>query len=370
MSKWLFFPFLLFIFLACSNETTEKEKDGIDSMKNEKPTKVETVFETNIDYLRLREKEGKSGKIIDVLPARTKLIATGQVSEHRTEEVLRGIRFNEPWVEVKTKNGKVGWVFGGALKFSDVALGTIGQKLLRQRLDYYFGEELGKQIYEFKDSFEKKQTGDEFAALYNKSTEIVTAANKVLEKRVLVDEKTPIPDFSWVVNRLPGHIVHKLSQNGTFHIFRDFRVFADKSKTTLGKIDDAFFNLCLKIFDVDSIEYIIPGWQMDVPQIGIVSLLGKGTHYDVLNKMNNILTGSKLFEKEINAYKSLVMEDLLNESATYWYSKDKVLKELDSIISAEFGILTKNDLIALKTRRDRIDKAEENGIVVNLRAGM
>lgn len=84
--------------------------------------KYSTLFKTTVSNLRLRTHPSLDAAVELSVPEETPLIHLGEKSSHRTEVVLRGQRFNEPWYKVShEKSNTTGWAYGGALETIGVA---------------------------------------------------------------------------------------------------------------------------------------------------------------------------------------------------------------------------------------------------------
>jgi hypothetical protein len=77
-----------------------------------------------------------------------------------------------------------------------------------------------------------------------------------------------------------------------------------------------------------------------------------------------------LFALEIKKIKNQLIDDITNKNVEYWENKDEIRTELDAIIAANFKVLTNEDMIALKTRRQQFEYPVENNIKFNLRSGV
>lgn len=74
-----------------------------------------TAYYSWIDQLRIRKKPGLNGKVIGSLKEGEKIIFLNKKSSFKTQVELRSISFEKPWFKIKTKQGIVGWVYGGGV---------------------------------------------------------------------------------------------------------------------------------------------------------------------------------------------------------------------------------------------------------------
>ncbi len=128
---------LLFIlvFTQCKEkvDTTESMHDSIEDTENlvEETTNNATIgneevnsSESNNDTmlfpwlndLNVRQSANVTAPIITTVKENASLTPTGNVSAKKETLVLRGGAYYDYWIEVKTPNGEIGWVFGGAVK--------------------------------------------------------------------------------------------------------------------------------------------------------------------------------------------------------------------------------------------------------------
>lgn len=121
----------LFVLLlsACGGDTSEKpsqpttEETETPEPANEVPQPYDmTSLKTNekvyawVDRLNIRDAANTSGKRVAAATEQDVLEFTGKKTEKTETIVLRGVAYNEPWLKVRTNDGKEGWVFGGAVK--------------------------------------------------------------------------------------------------------------------------------------------------------------------------------------------------------------------------------------------------------------
>ena len=123
-TKQLILLLTMFVsFWACkdtnSGQSHETDPQTTDSIANANTAPVETTrVYTWIDKLRMREMPDTKSNIIKELSAGDPLIFLNERSDFTQKITLRGIAFDEPWLKVKTSDGKTGWVYGGGVKFN------------------------------------------------------------------------------------------------------------------------------------------------------------------------------------------------------------------------------------------------------------
>lgn len=153
-----------------------------------------------VDKLNIREAPNAKGKIIAEAASGEALTFTGERSPKSEEIVLRGVVYDEPWLQVTTAGNETGWVFGGAVKRKDEKKGNavitndkfdyprfglvdlttwkkLGTKTEGEEVDYTITTyEKGGQLIEITDS----DMGDYH---YGKTITIMDNQKKVLKTR-------------------------------------------------------------------------------------------------------------------------------------------------------------------------------------------
>lgn len=111
------------IFYACKNtnsdESTKNTGETSDTIvSNEvKPKKEKVQLYAWVNNLRLRQAPDTKSKVIAELKEGDKLSFLDEKTEFTQKISLRGTLYDEPWLKVETLTGKIGWVYGGAVKF-------------------------------------------------------------------------------------------------------------------------------------------------------------------------------------------------------------------------------------------------------------
>lgn len=73
------------------------------------------AFYSWIDNLKIRNKPGLKENVIGFLKEGEQVYFLNKKSAFKDKISLRGFFLNEPWLKIKTKKGKIGWVFGGGI---------------------------------------------------------------------------------------------------------------------------------------------------------------------------------------------------------------------------------------------------------------
>jgi len=127
MKKILFIVFLTFVgfTFSCKNTNSSESTQQTESISAAETTEVteipqkekETILYAWVDKLRIREQPSTKSEIVAEVKEGTSFVYMNEKTDFKDRINLRGTLFNEPWLKIKTENGKIGWVFGGAVKF-------------------------------------------------------------------------------------------------------------------------------------------------------------------------------------------------------------------------------------------------------------
>lgn len=112
----------ILVFGSCKDtnpdESQENNSPSIDTtaVKPAPVPKTVTVYAW-VDKLRMREEPDTKSPIVEEIPEGGSLTFLDEKSDFTETFTLRGKTYDEPWLKVKTTGGKVGWVYGGGVKF-------------------------------------------------------------------------------------------------------------------------------------------------------------------------------------------------------------------------------------------------------------
>jgi hypothetical protein len=357
------------LLLSCSRnaENPPAEQETL-AIAEEQSTRL--PLRVNIDYLRLREVPGESGSVLFTFNQGDILYDLGEASSFTTRIKLRGIEFNEPWILVEDDKGNKGWVYAGGLDFELQNQSATARRLMQYRLQAVFGEALADSIRNYREAYRTAADSRTFAKAYQAGMKLRDTLNHILVNKVEIQDYNRLPDLFWLREALPGFIPQLVAEGTLYQLFANYKDMAARAARTSGQEDDRFMALCFKIFPQDSIEYYFPGWFLQTWDYGGHSELGKGVHFDILDRMNKILAEDQLFEAEIEGFKTRLLDDITNTENTYWYLKDAILKELNQIQNASFGLLDDRDKTALEVRIRQFENPEANRIKLNMRSGV
>ena len=130
MKKILFIVSLTFVsfIFSCkntnsseSNQQTESNSSEGESTENttnpSTQEKAPTILYAWVNKLRIREQPTTKSEIVVEVKEGTSFTYLNEKTDYKERINLRGTLFNEPWLKIKTNDGKEGWVYGGAVKF-------------------------------------------------------------------------------------------------------------------------------------------------------------------------------------------------------------------------------------------------------------
>ncbi len=76
-----------------------------------------TTLYTISDGVNVRAEPSLTGKSLGKLPLYSEVSFTGKVSDNTTELSIGKEKVRQPWVQIKTKRGTVGWIFGAYVSY-------------------------------------------------------------------------------------------------------------------------------------------------------------------------------------------------------------------------------------------------------------
>ena len=114
-----YFIICLTLFFACKSDKTETPTEPIVEEKVEEKEEAppQLIIYTWVDKLRLREEPNTKSSIVKELTEGEPLVFTGEQTDFTQKVNLRGVMYDEPWMKVVTSDEKIGWIYGGGVKF-------------------------------------------------------------------------------------------------------------------------------------------------------------------------------------------------------------------------------------------------------------
>jgi hypothetical protein len=367
--KFIFFLIFSFTFFSCSNDKITDQNNSKFPATKSIPTEESSSIqlEVYIDDFKMRSGPGVKHKEVARLKEKTIITYEGQESLHTTEIKLRGAKLNATWLQVKTKEGVDGWIYGGGVKVVSTENKVAVAKINQIQMNSFFDKEIVDQINEYNKQWQLSNSSTAFADVYLLAEKTQREINKILGNNIEINDPSNLIDMSWLKNSFPGFQSSLVAEGTMLNIFKDYRIMYAKAKETEGTEDDDFINFQLHVNELDSVEYYYKSWFMQTWDYGGHSLLGQGKHFSLLNEANELLAKSKLFEKSILEIKKEILNDISAEYITYWESKEKILEEMKKIVSSNFDFLTTEDKILIKTRFEQFKKPTANKIEINNR---
>ena len=358
-----------FYFFSCSNDKITDQNNSKFPATKSIPTEESSSIqlEVYIDDFKMRSGPGVKHKEVARLKEKTIITYEGQESLHTTEIKLRGAKLNATWLQVKTKEGVDGWIYGGGVKVVSTENKVAVAKINQIQMNSFFDKEIVDQINEYNKQWQLSNSSTAFADVYLLAEKTQREINKILGNNIEINDPSNLIDMSWLKNSFPGFQSSLVAEGTMLNIFKDYRIMYAKAKETEGTEDDDFINFQLHVNELDSVEYYYKSWFMQTWDYGGHSLLGQGKHFSLLNEANELLAKSKLFEKSILEIKKEILNDISAGYITYWESKEKILEEMKKIVSSNFDFLTTEDKILIKTRFEQFKKPTANKIEINNR---
>jgi len=96
-----------------STPTTITTKSGTETVR----TEVVARLYVTIDGLNMRTGPHLDSTVIQKFPLFEEVYFTGEYTDSTQQISLGKVMANEPWVRVKSKKGKVGWVYGAGVDY-------------------------------------------------------------------------------------------------------------------------------------------------------------------------------------------------------------------------------------------------------------
>jgi len=314
----------------------------------------------------LREQPDEKSRELLRLPVGAALLDRGETSRFLATVYLDDILRQEPWLRVQTPKGQVGWVFAGAVRPTDRAAAAELQWTADKRAQALFGSDVAGRLRDWAAQPDAA-TDSVFAAHLRTGLHLRDTLNRLLAYAVSRDAALAPADLSWLAEPMR---YFGLQPYPAPHLALDYRLVARAAARTAGQQDDLFAQIGLAAFPLDSMESPLPAWVFPLNIDASCSNLGAGHHLELLKKIEQALKNGNLLRSELLYLKDRILADILDQSRAYWQSQEKILAELDQVLSADLACITDRDRLALTARRAMFMALRENGIQANLRAGM
>lgn len=374
-TQYLVLILFIYSFVACKNDTPKPPApiDSGDSSTTKKPSPQIIQIDGQPISLVVTTQQA----IIRVAPSieateiarRSKgdsLLFTNRVSQFNTAMKLEGVAYNEPWLRVILEDNSMGWIYGACINFDARQQVQLKEKVLDQRAVALFGAPLAQQIAAYQKEVTSTSTLPAFRTLYSRAALLKDSLEQ--QMAIHVNSAQNLPDFFWLNELMDGLLVHYIEEENKYYLFKDLRIWQSISKQTIAEQDDNFVEVLLATYPSDSIGFHLYGWELPLDSNTICSLLGSNIHSNILDKIEIALDSNGYFNTEINDLKQALIDDIA-VAEQYWLPLEPIQEELNQIIKKQYPFLSAGDRIALKTRRQLLQKHIENNIAINLFEG-
>jgi hypothetical protein len=156
------------------------------------------------------------------------------------------------------------------------------------------------------------------------------------------------PDLFWVKDVVPGLVPEWLEKPPRYAFFINYTYWLAKAQATSGKEDEAYFALCIDLYPSDSVEYLHPNYVLQTEPTQVYSLLGRGYHLEHLRKLDSLYRTDYPFFAPLLSLKQRCVADISNPKTQFWEDSALIRQELQEILAADLGVLSKADIIAIR----------------------
>lgn len=341
-----------FAIWSCQNTTPKDDKNALT-----------VAYKT-----ALRQEPGEKNAEVGQLSVGSTVSDLNETSHFLSSITLGDTLRQEPWLRVKTADGRQGWVFAGALRPRPDVSVSLRQWTLQKRFQAWFGPVLAKRWNDWTNT-PPPTTDSSFAAYLREGLRLRDTLNPLIARRVTRDGANPLPDLYWLSEMTPYFIIQQIGGGTTYYLYLDYRAMAKTAQKTTGRQDDLFCQLGFQAFPTDSIESALPVWVFPLSAEDGCSNLGQGYHLKILWAIDAAQKAGGLFNPELSGMKDQVLEDATGKDRSYWQPTGKILAELKNIRQNPPHCLSSRDLLALEARTKMFEDAAGNGIRTDLRSG-
>lgn len=328
-----------------------------------------SAFKLQVNYpVALLDVASEQGNELEKLKKGDRVIDLMQVSTLVSSIYLEDSLFTGPWIKVQTQDQKQGWVFSGALQLLEADRNAQEAWQLQKRFEAHFGKQLTQEWQAWSQQ-ESPATDSAFAQILTTGIKIRDTLNQLIARQVSRDATQRPPDFFWLSQFSPYFLIQQLNAGTGYCLFIDYRKVSQTTLHTSGQQDDQFVAAALAAFPLDSIESALPAWVFPLSLEESASNLGVGQHWHCLQVIDRAWQSGPLFHQELRRMTEQLLADMLNNDRRYWQPKEKILAELNKITTSTWTCLDNRDRLALEARLNIFEQAEQNGLVLNLRAG-
>lgn len=354
----------LILFCKCKNDAA----GDLDKTAKVLPQDTLTRMVVALDNLRLRIAPGTDQATVAELKEGIELETTGAISPLKTSILIRGVQREEPWVEVKTSDGTKGWIFGGGVKIEGAQNTPVASVLRKERLSSFFGLEKPRQILQYRADFNSVENPRDLENVFIRGTILRDSLVQIMSKKIEIVDHEKLPDLSWIEDAMPGFILGMVAEGTGYYLFQNYGQMKVWAKKTSAPEDDAFFEFISFINAGQDIERFYPVWFEQTWDYGGYSLLGEGKHLETLTRMEKIMEEQQLFRNPVLKLKMRLLKDILNSpTGEYGSSAEKIIEEIDAILSADFKVLSEVEKKNLELRKRQFLDPTKFGLKLNLK---
>jgi len=355
--------FILLVLSSCGEDSTEPVSQEVldQAVKAPEIEKLDRFpVQTKWDDLRLRSAPGVKSEVVRQLPEATTLTYIGQKSPFTTKISFKGEWFNQPWVQVETKEGEIGWLYAAGLNQENSDLQKV---IFDAQLEQLLGESLADQLWVYQQQFEEGTV----SKVFQKGLDIQKGVNDVLNQTSVGDDEKMEEPF-WLGSIIPGMVVARKEDNTGYHLLNDYRAWmseADQRKDTEAQ---QFFEIMYACHPLDSIESRVGADRMEVDEKSTFSLLSMEVHNQIFKKMSLFIDRepSEPFKSVILDKKEAMVEYLLTPTIHFWYSCKKVESSIQDLVESKYTVLNASDVASIKKLGAKLSAGE---VKCNARAG-
>lgn len=369
------FPVLLFVgwLSACGDSggggSTPPKQDSLvqkDSMQMVLQTQGNPILlVVSTQQAIIREKPQLTAPELRRAQKGDSLLYTNMVTDFAIKMRIDGIEYNEPWLRVILNDNRMGWIYGGCVRFDGLSHAALAEIVLDQRLRQLFGSNTADMLIGYQHNSQNIGSQAAFDLQMQQAEELRQTMEAKIEQHLsFLDTAQAIPDFFWLNGCFSGFVTAFPPQTQRYQLFRDFRYWQRQASQSPEVADDSLVAVFLAAYPNDSIEYLFADWTYYLSETESYSRLGEGIHHNIIAKMNTVVQQNPQYKVFLQPLQRRLMDDI-SLSKFYWQPLPKILAEIDLLLSKNYAVITNSDRIELSARRKMLQKFAENGIEVN-----
>ncbi|HMQ49913.1 MAG TPA: SH3 domain-containing protein [Saprospiraceae bacterium] len=312
----------------------------------------------------LYQQPGFESEILNELHKDEVVTYLGVESETTDFLQLEGFEMNEPWLKVKTTDGSVGWIYAGVTRLEAYKNHSGSANPLYQ----LWGKELEAQLQMLENDLEQTSRAEQFRTLYATLIQLQDQVNQVLQQADF-DQKN-FPSVSSLFQQACPFFQLEWNITENRYIARiDYRYLLPIALQTPEKSDDYLLEVFFSAYPIDSVEYSCPAWRIEDDAYRQYSLLGRGTHQQVIQKLDQVIQADHLFLPAIDRIKQALVNDITAAGVVYWEHPRAIIAELDQLLEGHSAIFSQADKIAIGVRRKQMEAPEQFQLLTDFQSG-